>query len=61
MWALPVQQILAVLDALCISLPQGPHKEAKTGPAEAGVGSCWEGLALSSAYSLSIKPLPTHR
>lgn len=39
--------------------PQGSHKEAKTGQAGAGVGSCRERLALTKAHSLSTKPLPT--
>lgn len=51
----PMQQILAVLDALSISLPQGPHKEAKTGPTEARGGE------LLGRVSLEQCLLPEHK
>lgn len=40
---------------------KAPTKRLRLVHLRLGVGSCWEGLALSSAYSLSIKPLPPHR
>lgn len=50
-----MQQILAVLDALRVSLPQGPHKEAKIGPAETRVGE------LLGRVSLEPCLLPEHK
>lgn len=51
----PCNRFLAVLDALRISLPQGPHKETKTGPSEAGGGE------LLGRVSLEQCLLPEHK
>lgn len=58
--AVPMQQILSVLDALPISLPQGPHKEAKTGPAEAGSGELLGRVNLEQCL-LPEHKTPAHR
>jgi hypothetical protein len=56
----PCSRFMAVLDALHISLPQGPHKEAKTGPAEARSGELLGRVSLEPCL-LPERKNPAHR